>query len=125
MTTYGAEFDKDSEWKPQNLQTEDFEEEEDVNQKSPRVLFNFIVSAIFSVIIGIYAGIRSRDIYEMCTFSFMFIGETALAEILSKALDFHERFHATAHKFAILFATSAVICVVVHLLSRIFGNYFG
>lgn len=126
MSTYTAVFDNDStNWKPRNLQTQDYEEEEEELEKnSPRMIFNFAISAMFAIIIGIYAGIRSRDLYEMCTFSFMFIGETALAEVLSRALEFHQRFHVAAHKFAVLFGCSAVICIVVHILNRIFGKYF-
>lgn len=126
MSTYTAGFDtEDIEWKPQNLHTQGYEEEEEEwETKSPRAIFNLAVCAVFAIIIGIYAGIRSRDFYEMGTFTFMFIGETALAEVLSRALEFHQRFHAAAHKFAVLFASSAVICVIVHVLNRIFGNYF-
>ena len=60
------EIDKKENWKPQEIvKPEDFNEDEKEEQaKSPRRVLNFLAGAVFSLFIGIYAGLRSREIFE-------------------------------------------------------------
>ena len=109
-------------WKPEEyVKPEDFnQDEKDAQAHSPRKVLNFLAAAIFSVFIGVYAGLRSREIFESVVYCLMFAAEGILAEAVSKVLVSYNLQQAM-HRFALLFALTAVCSIVSGILKRIFG----
>ena len=116
------EIDKKEKWKPQEIiKPEDYNEDEKEEQAhSPRKVLNFLAGAMFSIFIGVYAGLRSREIFECVVYAFMFFAEALLAETVSKVLPTYN-FKQSLHRFALLFCLTAMCSIISGILKRIFG----
>ena len=109
-------------WKPEDIvKPEDFnQDEKEAQAHSPRKVLNFLAAAIFSLFIGVYAGLRSREIFECVVYCLMFASEAVLAEAVSRVLVSYNMQQAL-HRFALLFSLTATCSVVCGILKRIFG----
>ena len=119
------DIDKKENWKPQEIvKPEDYKEDEKEEQaRSPRKVLNFLAGAIFSLFIGVYGGLRSREIFECVVYGIMFFAEAILSETVSKVLPTYN-LQQSLHKFALLFTLTGICSIISGVLKRLFGpNY--
>ena len=90
------------------------------SQTNLRESGDFLAAAIFSLFIGVYAGLRSREIFEGVVYCLMFVSEAILAEAISKTLASYNM-QQNLHRFALLFMLTALCSAVCGILKRIFG----
>ena len=116
------EIDKKENWKPQEIvKPEDFKEDEKEElARSPRKVLNFIAGAIVSIFIGVYGGLRSREIFECVVYGIMFFSEALLTETVSKVTPTYN-WKQSMHNFALLFTLTGVCSIISGMLKRLFG----
>lgn len=115
------DIDKEQKTKLKEIKPEDFKQDEkEEAENSPRKVINFLFGTLISIIIGIYAGLKSRELFESVVYCAMFSSEAILCETISKNVITYS-FKISLHRFALLFALTAVCCIICGILTRIFG----
>ena len=118
-------FDKDINWKPQDLVPEDFKHDEQEERKnSPRRVISFLIATVISIFVGVYSGLRSRELFESFVYTLMFLGEAGVCKIISKMLPTSSLQNST-HRFSLLFTLTAAFSISIGLSKSLinFNNF--
>ncbi|EAX96904.1 hypothetical protein TVAG_272320 [Trichomonas vaginalis G3] len=115
------DHDKENKLELQDVTPEEYKQDEkEENENSPRKMINFMFGTVFSFIVGIYAGLKSREIFECAVYCAMFASEAILCETVSKNV-LKYSFKTALHRFALLFTITSLCSIVSGVLKRIFG----
>ena len=106
-------IDEKEKWDPKDIIVEIWKQDEEHQlQNSPRKVFTIVSSICASILVGVFAGMRSRDFVEVFVFTVLYLSLAILSATIQKIMTTYVLIN-TFKRFTYLLIAAATISAIV------------